>query len=220
MKVVEVLKQAEAFLFDFDGVVTDSEPYAFQTLCAVMKEHFGIIPDDEDIAFTIGLDAHGVAAALSRKYSIHLSGDELINLLSTYPDFYTEYEGIKPFSGIPQLFKLLRERGKKIAIVSSTRKAHLLSALKRMGLEDFPSLVIGGDSVEKRKPEAEPYLKAMRELGESCESALAIEDSPVGILAAKRAGLFVLAYKGSQVEQDTALADDTIRDYSELLELF
>ena len=219
MKDVDVIRKAEAFLFDFDGVVTDSEPYAFYTVRAVVGEHFGIIIDDEDIAFTIGMDVYGTANAVSRKYSIDLSGDKLIALLKSCPDYYTEYDCIKPFPYIPELFSLLKEKGKKLAIVSSTHHEHLKKALQRMDLFSYPDIIIGGDCVERRKPNPDPYLKAMEILGEDCGTSIAIEDSPVGILSAKRAGLFVLAYKGSEVEQNTEMADAAIRDYSELAEL-
>ena len=133
MKLSSIVKGKTAFLFDFDGVVTDSEPYAFQTLRTLVHEHYGIAIDDEDIAFTIGMDVCGTAAAVSRKYSISLSGDELVALLSAYPDYYTEYEGIRPFPYIPELFRKLKEDGKRIAIVSSTHSSHLEAALERMG---------------------------------------------------------------------------------------
>ena len=49
MKLQQLISGKKAFLFDFDGVVTDSEPYAFMTLKAVMKDSFGIDIDDSDI---------------------------------------------------------------------------------------------------------------------------------------------------------------------------
>ena len=217
MKLSSIVKGKTAFLFDFDGVVTDSEPYAFQTLRTLVHEHYGIVIDDEDIAFTIGMDVYGTAAAVSRKYSISLSGDELVALLSAYPDYYTEYEGIRPFPYIPELFRKLKEDGKRIAIVSSTHSPHLVAALKRMELLSYPDLIIGGDLVENHKPDPEPYLKAMVLLGESADTSIAIEDSPVGITSAKRAGLSVLAYAGSAVRQNTECADAVISDYAELL---
>ena len=93
MKLIDLLSEKSAFLFDFDGVVTDSEIYSFSVLRSIVKDNYGIDIDDEDIEYTIGLDANGTAEAISRKYSINLSGDEFISFLSEYPVYYTDYEG-------------------------------------------------------------------------------------------------------------------------------
>ena len=92
MKLIDLLSEKSAFLFDFDGVVTDSEIYSFSVLRSIVKDNYGIDIDDEDIEYTIGLDANGTADAISRKYSINLSGDEFISFLSEYPVYYTDYE--------------------------------------------------------------------------------------------------------------------------------
>ena len=57
----------KAFLFDFDGVITDSETSAFMSLKTVMKKYYDVDVEDADIALTIGMDAFGTAAEVSRK---------------------------------------------------------------------------------------------------------------------------------------------------------
>ena len=217
MKLSSIVSGKKAFLFDFDGVVTDSETYAFMTLKTVMKKYYDVDVDDGDIALTIGMDAFGTAAEVSRKYGVDMPGERFIELVRTIPDYYTEYPGIKPFPSIPELFSMLKERGIRIAIVSSTRTAHLHAALGRMGLESYPEAVIGGDSVSRHKPDPEPYLAGMKALGCTPDESVAIEDSPVGLLSARRAGVSTIGFKGSVVEQDTSLADIAISDYQELI---
>ena len=217
MRLSSIVTGKKAFLFDFDGVITDSETYAFMSLKTVMKKYYDVDVEDGDIALTIGLDAFGTAAEVSRKYGVDMPGERFIELVRTIPDYYTEYPDIKPFPLIPELLSMLKERGMRIAIVSSTRTAHLHTALRRMGLESYPEAVIGGDSVLRHKPDPEPYLAGMDALGCTPEEAVAIEDSPVGLLAARRAGLNTIGFKGSVVEQDTSLADISISGYQELI---
>ena len=219
MELKELLEGRNVFLFDFDGVVTDSETYAFETLRALVRDHFGKYIADEDITITIGMDAYGSSREISRKYGIDLSAERMIELLRGYPDYYTEYEGIKAFPYLPELFSTIRERGGRIAIVSSTGYEHLCRALERMALSEFPEIIVSGDRVERRKPDPEPYLRALEILGAEKDESIVIEDSPVGILAAKRAGLPVIAYCGSSVVQDVSGADALIRDYSQILQL-
>lgn len=218
MRLSSIVTGKKAFLFDFDGVITDSETYAFMSLKTVMKKYYDVDVEDADISLTIGMDAFGTAAEVSRKYGVDMPGERFIELVRTIPDYYTEYPGIKSFPLIPELLSMLKERGMRIAIVSSTRTAHLHTALRRMGLESYPEAVIGGDSVSRHKPDPEPYLAGMDALGCTPEEAVAIEDSPVGLLAARRAGLNTIGFKGSVVEQDTSLADISISGYQELIE--
>ena len=215
----DIIHDKSVFLFDFDGVITDSEVYAFETLRRLVWEHYGIEAEEEDAAFTIGMDAYGTANAMSSKYGIGLTGERFLELLSGYPNYYTEYEGIRPFPGIDRLFCLLKEQGRCIAIVSSTRKPYLETALERMVLLQYPDAIIGGDTVTNHKPDPEPYLEAMRMLHADPRAAVAIEDSPVGIRAARGAGLPVIAFCGSVMKQDTSLADERIESYDTLIGL-
>ena len=217
MNLSDALSGKTAFLFDFDGVVTDSEVYAFMTLRSLVKDNYGIDIDDEDIEFTIGLDSAGTAREMSRKYGIDLSPGRFRDLLDDYPVYYTEAEELKAFPHIEELFRLIRGNGWRLAIVSSTCYAHLEAALRRLGLEGYPEVIISGDRVVNHKPDPEPYLKGMEALGSDPASTVAIEDSPVGILSAKRAGIPVIAYRGSVVRQCVDGADASIEDYSEMI---
>ena len=124
----------------------------------------------------------------------------------------------EPGFGRTVQFSPHREKGKKIAIVSSTSFGHLSAALQRMHLDSFIDVVISGDRVENKTPHPNPYIKAMEVLNASVSDSLAIEDSPVGIMSAKRAGLSVIAFKGSEVVQETKDSDVEIGSYREFLE--
>ena len=109
----KLIQEKKAFLFDFDGVVADSEPYAFNILKRLMKDHFDVVIDDEDVSITIGNSTAGTARNMERKYGVSLSYDDFVRFLMDYPDYYTEYEGIKPFTDLPELFDMLKKSGRK-----------------------------------------------------------------------------------------------------------
>ena len=219
MNLSQLLSGRTAFLLDFDGVVTDSETYAFDTVRKLMMEHYGLRIDDGDIFMTIGMDAIGTAGALREKYGVDLPSERFLELLGTYPNYYTEYPGIKPFDGLEEFMSKVKGRGGRLAIVSSTCYDHLEAALDRMGLLKYPDAIISGDRVARRKPAPDPYLDGMRALGSSKEESIAIEDSPIGIEAAGRAGIPVIAFCGSVVVQDVSAADASISSYSEIIPL-
>ena len=144
--------------------------------------------------------------------------DIQLELKKNYPDYYFEYEGIKPFPYLRDLLSILKDRGRKVAIVSSTDRAHLEAALSRMGLSVFIDTIISGNDVQNKKPSPEPYLKGLEALSVDKQDAVVIEDSPTGIQSAVNAGIDCIGFEGSEVKQDTEKASIIIASYKEMIE--
>lgn len=217
-KDLRELCSRKAFLFDFDGVITDSEPYVFEVLKQMIKDNFGIELPYSDINMTIGCSDRKVAEYIANEYHIDYSVELSEKLKKNYPDYYFEYEGIKPFPYLRDLLSILKDRGRKVAIVSSTDRAHLEAALSRMGLSGFINTIISGSDVQNKKPSPEPYLKGIEALSVDKQDAVVIEDSPTGIQSAVNAGIDCIGFEGSEVKQDTEKASIIIASYKEMIE--
>ena len=217
-KDLRELCSRKAFLFDFDGVITDSEPYVFEVLKQMIKDNFGIELPYSDINMTIGCSDRKVAEYIANEYHIDYSVELSEKLKKNYPDYYFEYEGIKPFPYLRDLLSILKDRGRKVAIVSSTDRAHLEAALSRMGLSGFIDTIISGSDVQNKKPSPEPYLRGLEALSVDKQDAVVIEDSPTGIQSAVNAGLDCIGFEGSEVKQDTEKASIIIASYKEMIE--
>ncbi len=217
-KDLRELCSRKAFLFDFDGVITDSEPYVFEVLKQMIKDNFGIELPYSDINMTIGCSDRKVAEYIANEYHIDYSVELSEKLKKNYPDYYFEYEGIKPFPYLRDLLSILKDRGRKVAIVSSTDRAHLEAALSRMGLSGFIDTIISGSDVQNKKPSPEPYLKGLEALCVDKQDAVVIEDSPTGIQSAVNAGIDCIGFEGSEVKQDTEKASIIIASYKEMIE--
>lgn len=217
-KDLRELCSRKAFLFDFDGVITDSEPYVFEVLKQMIKDNFGIELPYSDINMTIGCSDRKVAEYIATEYHIDYSVELSEKLKKNYPDYYFEYEGIKPFPYLRDLLSILKDRGRKVAIVSSTDRAHLEAALSRMGLSGFIDTIISGSDVQNKKPSPEPYLKGLEALCVDKQDSVVIEDSPTGIQSAVNAGLDCIGFEGSEVKQDTEKASIIIASYKEMIE--
>lgn len=217
-KNLRELCSRKAFLFDFDGVITDSEPYVFEVLKQMIKDNFGIELPYSDINMTIGCSDRKVAEYIANEYHIDYSVELSEKLKKNYPDYYFEYEGIKPFPYLRDLLSILKDRGRKVAIVSSTDRAHLETALSRMGLSGFIDTIISGSDVQNKKPSPEPYLKGLEALSVDKQDAVVIEDSPTGIQSAVNAGIDCIGFEGSEVKQDTEKASIIIASYKEMIE--
>ena len=217
-KDLRELCSRKAFLFDFDGVITDSEPFVFEVLKQMIKDNFGIELPYSDINMTIGCSDKKVAEYIANEYHIDYSVELSEKLKKNYPDYYFEYEGIKPFPYLRDLLSILKDRGRKVAIVSSTDRAHLEAALSRMGLSGFIDTIISGSDVQNKKPSPEPYLKGLEALSVDKQDAVVIEDSPTGIQSAVNAGIDCIGFEGSEVKQDTEKASIIIASYKEMIE--
>ena len=217
-KDLRELCSRKAFLFDFDGVITDSEPYVFEVLKQMIKDNFGIELPYSDINMTIGCSDRKVAEYIATEYHIDYSVELSEKLKKNYPDYYFEYEGIKPFPYLRELLSILKARGRKVAIVSSTDRAHLEAALSRMGLSGFIDTIISGSDVQNKKPSPEPYLKGLEALCVDKQDSVVIEDSPTGIQSAVNAGIDCIGFEGSEVKQDTEKASIIIASYKEMIE--
>ncbi|MBO8469972.1 MAG: HAD family phosphatase [Spirochaetes bacterium] len=217
-KDLRELCSRKAFLFDFDGVITDSEPFVFEVLKQMIKDNFGIELPYSDINMTIGCSDRKVAEYIANEYHIDYSVELSEKLKKNYPDYYFEYEDIKPFPYLRDLLSILKDRGRKVAIVSSTDRAHLEAALSRMGLSGFIDTIISGSDVQNKKPSPEPYLKGLEALSVDKQDAVVIEDSPTGIQSAVNAGIDCIGFEGSEVKQDTEKASIIIASYKEMIE--
>ena len=108
------------------------------------------------------------------------------------------------------LFRTLKERGLKIGIASSSDPKAIAALVQAAGVEELVDSQISGDQCKAHKPDPEIYLRSLKALGLTAGEALAVEDSPTGILSAKRAGLTVLALRPRHDEPLDQSAADTV----------
>ena len=109
---------------------------------------------------------------------------------------------------VEPLFRALKAKGLKIGIASSSDPKAIAALVQAAGVKELVDSQISGEQCQAHKPDPEIYLRSLEALGLNATEALAVEDSPTGILSAKRAGLAVLALKPRHGELlDQSLAD-------------
>jgi beta-phosphoglucomutase len=182
--------QYEAILFDFDGVLVDSEPVHCECWQEILKP-YGLKLDWKTYC------EHGIGAAdrllLARLCKQVSPPVDLERLIAEYPRkrelFQTRMLEREAFSAdviglIPQL------NDYQLAVVTSSGQAEVESILIRAGIREYFRVAIFGGDVKRHKPDPEPYLLAIEKLG--VQKALVVEDSDAGVASATAAGLDVL----------------------------
>lgn len=97
---------------------------------------------------------------------------------------------IKP--QIPEALQYLQEQGALCAVASSTNSDAVKHYLGRAGILQYFQEIVGGEMVEKSKPEPDIFLLACKRLGQKPEECVVLEDSENGVRAAKKAGCSVI----------------------------
>jgi beta-phosphoglucomutase len=211
--------QAEAVIFDFDGVIVDTEPLhyaAFQRTLEPLGLHFTW---QEYIETYIGFDDRDAFRhAFSTKGTI-LSQEKLYLLIGQKAAFFNEVirSGVSAYPGVLDLIFHLRAIKIPLAICSGALKADIDPILDMLGIANFFDIVVTADDVAASKPDPECYQLAFRRLQSAHQNrfskdvTIAIEDTPAGISAAKAAGLMVCAvtnsYPANRLGQATFVTD-------------
>lgn len=180
-----------AVIFDWDGVVVDSSAHherSWEILAAkrglhLPADHFkrGFGKKNNVIIPDLGWanEPEDVDALAQEKEEIYRS--------------LVRDKGIEPLPGVRGLLAALRAKNIPRAIASSTERANLDLPLDLMGLRDFFTVIVSGEEVVHGKPDPAVFLLAAERLGAKPAECVVIEDALVGIEAAKRAGMPVLA---------------------------
>jgi len=184
-------RRVKALIFDFDGLIVDSESPGFQAWSEAFQAHGSSLPFDKYSACigTIeGFDLHGYleeqcGGAIDRQELVKACSARWIELMQGQP--------LLP--GVAACISSAKERGLQLAIASSSTRKWVTRNLARFGLLEQFDAICTRDFVSAVKPDPALYLLALEKLGVNATEAIAFEDSPHGILAAKRAGIFCIA---------------------------
>ncbi len=185
-----------ALVFDFDGLVFDSETHEYAVIRDIFREHGAELPL-EVWGTCVGthsgaFDAH---AYLEECVGRPLDREEIARLRRER--FHERIEREGALTGVEACLEAARAMGLRIGLASSSRREWVLGQLSRLGLLPCFEAVRTADDVEHVKPDPELYLSVLDALGVAPAEAVAFEDSPNGALAARRAGMRVVVVPNS-----------------------
>jgi beta-phosphoglucomutase len=182
-----------ALLFDFDGVIADTENHhvaAWQRTFSRM----GWEVADEVCAKAMELDDRAFLSQIfdARKINdgdvegwVRRKQELTLSMLSDSPRVYP---------GVVALVEKVRVMGSvKLAVVTTTWRANVVTVLKAAGLHAAFSLIVAKEDVKAAKPDPEAYALALKSLHIPARDAVTLEDSATGLASARRAGVRALA---------------------------
>ena len=175
-------------IFDFDGVLVDSEILAAKAFCKYLNER-NLKFSEKEFSIYAGKKTVEVIKELSNKYNIPNQNEFFNDIINIVNDIYSN--NLKAVTGAR---RFLEKANLNYFIGSNSVKERILVGLKKVKFENFftPDKVYSFDMVEKAKPEPDIYLSAMYSNNLNAEETIIIEDSAIGVLAGVKAGVKVV----------------------------
>jgi HAD superfamily hydrolase (TIGR01509 family) len=202
-----------AVLFDFDGVVVQSEPLHMRTFLEMLGPYGVKVGEGRWYREFAGTGSKHIFEVLVREYHLDLDVDALVAKRKA------DYEGrvrageLREMPGVRDFIRTLKFRGIHTAIVSGSHRTNVQAALETLSLQGLFDLIVSGDDLPQRKPDPGPFLHAAKGLGVPPADCLVIEDSNAGCEAARRAGM-KLAWLKPPVDLPDQVSDVAILDFT------
>ena len=233
--------QFRAALFDFDETMVDLEAQhdaAHRALCRELGSDYEKLPESfrfgsgrrivDDITemrafFGWGKPPEELWAIRHRHFLEALGGEAPGRLSGHHPGARTESPrhtgaGILLMPGVERVVRELHARGVTLAITTSAAGDAVDLLLKRFGIRELFALIVDGSEVAHGKPDPAGYLLTAGKLGVAPGDCVVFEDSHVGVLAARAAGMFCVAVRNprARIHQELSVADLVLDSFNEL----
>lgn len=207
----------EAVIFDFDGLMIESEKIALRVWKQLVAAQ-GSAMSDELNRHLIGKSPDVGAAIVRDQLGLSISPGAL---RQTYWEQRTTQmcSEVKAVDGLESLMMYLLDQDVRLGIASNSPTTYVERVLEAIQLRRCLLCVVGSDQVKSGKPAPDVYLEAASQLGIRPEVSLALEDSPTGVVAAIQAGMTCFAIPNHElVEEDFSRAHMRFNSMPELHE--
>jgi len=210
------LPRPEAVLFDFDGILVDTEPMHHRAFTEVLDPLGMGFPWKEYVETYMGFDDRDAFREAFRAKGIALDDANLAKLVAAKSEAFLGglHDGVTAYPGAVPLIVSLRAAGHPLALCSGALRSDIDPILARLGVARCFDVTVSADDVRRSKPDPESYALAFARLSERFATSLtvpgksiAVEDTPAGIRSARGAGLRVLAVTNSCPPGELAEAD-------------
>ena len=205
----------KAVIFDLDGVIAETEHIHIQAEKETMLKNGVKISENELHKYT-GTTAKQMFTDLIRKYRLQITFEEIFNQKEEIMFKLLEKE-IQPTKGVVPLLRMLKQKGIKLGIGSSSHRRLIKFVLKKLNITSLFDAIVGAEDIVNSKPDPETFLTCAKRLRVSVDACLVVEDAKLGIEAAKSAGMRCLGYRNPDSgDQDLSKADIVTDDFSTL----
>jgi len=214
----------DAMIFDFDGVVVDSEPIHLTTFQQVLHNAQMELTREDYYNKYLGFDDHDCIETVMQDQGLAVSQERIAAMIAEKTVLVQQFmrESVQPLEGAVELLRAVWEAGVPLAVCSGALRAEIELASISVGVRDFFRIIVAAEDVAHGKPDPQGYNLALARLREETGldihpgRCLVVEDSPAGIDAARAAEMNVLAVTSSYPAESLKRADHIVDSLTEL----
>jgi len=213
-----------AVIFDFDGVITDSEVLHLRAFNQSLAQYGIEITKNDYYTTYLGLNDNDCYRLLIEKGLLKMDEQQINAIMTQKKKMFEQLaktEG-KMIEGVRDFLSMLEQNNIPMAICSGSLLTEVEMVLDEARLRDLFEVIVSGEQVKKGKPNPEGFLLTLQRLNESrenpitAEQCIAIEDSHWGLKAAKAAGMHTIAVTNSYDAEQLRMADKITDRLNEL----
>ncbi len=214
----------QVVIFDFDGVITDSEILHLRAFNRVLAQYGVEISTRDYYKEYLGFTDFDCFKVLINKKILHKPVGEIENLVKQKNQIFEELaktEG-QIIEGVRDFLQILKDNDITMAICSGALLPEIELILEQARLRDFFEVIVSAEQVKKGKPSPEGFLLVLQKLNQGRQNpieanqCIAIEDSHWGLQAAKSAGMHTIAVTNSYEAEQLAMAEKIVARLDEL----
>jgi beta-phosphoglucomutase family hydrolase len=207
-----------AFIFDMDGTIVDNMAFHTKSWVAFFEQRGHAIDADEFFRATAGRQGHEI---MRHYMGDHLTKEESAILDAEKEALYRELYAphLETVAGFEQLIEEAQEQAVKLAVATAAPPANIVFTLDGLDLRRHFDAVVGAADVARGKPNPDVFLLAAERCGAAPENCIVFEDAPLGVEAARRAGMRCVVLTTTLPAEAFSDFDNVIcvaRDFSEL----
>lgn len=193
----------KAILFDFNGVIVNDEFIHQKLIAEILLEEnlrFDLL---EYQTLCLGRSDRACLSQILSRRGRYVTEETLNKLIRSKATAYQHYletlETLPIYTGLEKFLKKIKDKNIKISLVTGSLRSEAEFVLKKAGIADYFTVIVGGDESKASKPQPDGYLLAVERFNRldfnlqlQPSECLVIEDTPAGIEAAKSAGMQVV----------------------------
>lgn len=214
----------QAVIFDFDGVILDSEPLHYEACSYVFKQLGLALSYAEYVEKYLGLSDKEMFPKLFSARNLSFSSDKINALIKEktkqYQETIRQCDSLPMINSVDRYIDYISQKIPKLAICSGSTRNEIMAVLgklKQGELQTHFDIIVTSEDIQHGKPSPEGYLLTAQRLNVLPNQCLVIEDTPHGVGAAKAAGMYVVALLTSYTKNQLQNADKIINNFSQLI---
>lgn len=216
------MEKPKAVIFDFDGVVMETEPYHIEAFRKTIREDFNVeVSYDEVLAFAGLTHAEKIRRIFRKKglpvdFDAEAEGEKILARAFDIIEKEMKKGNIELPDGLIEFLDRLKAKKYKIGLATVNKRKYISRILRIAKIDKCFDAVVTSDDIKNPKPDPEIYVKAAKKLNANPRNCIAIEDSVYGVQSAKAAGMKCVAITTTNTRERLKDADIIVDGFDEL----